>query len=59
VRNFSDRVWGDFSDPYHEHRVELDRLDMLDRHIDLTQRLEHVAARELERGLERSVGLEL
>ena len=43
----------------HEHRGDLDRLDTLDRHIDFKQRLEHVAERELARGLERDLGLDL
>ena len=42
----------------HEHSSDLDRLDTLDRHIDLNQRLEQVAARELERGLEHDLGIE-
>ena len=45
----------------HEHRTDLDRLDTLDRHINLTHRMERVAARELEREFEydRGIGLEL
>lgn len=42
-----------------EHGTDLDRLETLDRHIDLNQRLERVAARELERGLEHDLGIEL
>jgi hypothetical protein len=42
-----------------ERSTDLDRLDTLDRHIDLNQRLEQVAARKLERGLERGIGIEL
>ncbi len=42
-----------------EHSPELSRLDTLACHIDLTQRLDRVATRELERGLDRSLGIEL
>jgi hypothetical protein len=42
-----------------DHSSELNRLETLDRHIDLNQRLERVAARELERGIERDFGIEL
>lgn len=42
-----------------QHSTDLDRLETLDRHIDLNQRLERVAAREVERGIERGIGLEL
>jgi len=42
-----------------EHSTELDRLDTLDRHITWSQRVERVVARELERGVDRSIGLEL
>jgi len=41
------------------HANELTRLDQLDRQIDLTQRLDNLAHRSLERGLERDHGLEL
>ena len=41
-----------------DHQPELDRLDTLDHHIDLHQRLERVAARELERGWEHDLGIE-
>jgi hypothetical protein len=34
-------------------------MSALDRQIDMTQRLEWVASRELDRGLERDYGLEL
>jgi len=42
-----------------KHMPTLERVDTLDRHIDLNQRLDRVAARELERGLERDLGIEL
>lgn len=42
-----------------ENRLDLDRLATLDRHIDLTQRLERVAERGLDRGLERGLSIEL
>lgn len=42
-----------------EHSVELDRVDTLERHIELHQRLQRVASREVERSLERDLGLEL
>ena len=41
------------------HAVELDRLDQLDHQIDLVHRLDNVAHRSLERGLERDHGIEL
>ncbi len=41
------------------HAEELDRLDQFDRQIDMIQRLDNVAHRSLERGLEREHGLEL
>ncbi len=43
----------------HDHRPDLDRLDNLDRRIDMVQRLDNIASRGLERGLERSQGIEL
>jgi conjugative relaxase-like TrwC/TraI family protein len=42
-----------------QHAVELQRLHDLDRKIDLIERLDHVATRRLERGAERSLGIEL
>ena len=41
------------------HANELTRLDQLDHQIDMIQRLDNIAHRHLERGLERSHGLEL
>lgn len=41
------------------HATELTRLDQLDRQIDMIHRLDNVAHRSLERGLERDHGLEL
>ncbi len=41
------------------HSTELDRLNTLDHHIDLTQRLDRIATRQLEREIEPSMGLEL
>jgi conjugative relaxase-like TrwC/TraI family protein len=42
-----------------QHGVELQRLHDLDRNIELIERLDHVATRRLERGAERSLGIEL
>ena len=42
-----------------QHSVELQRLHHLDRNIELIERLDHVATRRLERGAERSLGIEL
>jgi conjugative relaxase-like TrwC/TraI family protein len=42
-----------------QHGVELRRLDDLDRSIELIERLDQVAARNLNRDVERSVGIEL
>jgi hypothetical protein len=42
-----------------QHRVELQRLHDLDRNIELIERLDHLATRRLERGAERSLGIEL
>ena len=39
--------------------IELQRLHDLDRNIVLIERLDHVATRRLERGAERSLGIEL
>ena len=41
------------------HRPELDRLSMLDRHIELEHGFERVAQRELHRTIERGHGIEL
>jgi AAA domain/TrwC relaxase len=41
-----------------QHGVELQRLHDLDRNIKLIERLDHVATRRLERGAERSLGIE-
>jgi hypothetical protein len=41
------------------HAVELNHLDQLDRQIDMIDRLDHIAQRSLERGLERDQGIEL
>jgi conjugative relaxase-like TrwC/TraI family protein len=42
-----------------QHSVELQRLHHLDRNIELIERLDHVTTRRLERGAERSLGIEL
>ncbi|MGH9289176.1 MAG: MobF family relaxase [Acidimicrobiales bacterium] len=42
-----------------QHGVELQRLHDLDRTIELIERLDHVATRGLNRGVERSLGVEL
>jgi conjugative relaxase-like TrwC/TraI family protein len=42
-----------------QHGVELQRLHDLDRNIELIERLDHVATRRLERGAERSLGIQL
>ena len=42
-----------------DHGTELDRLDLLDRQIDMMQRLDHAVSRSIDRGLERSRGIEL
>jgi conjugative relaxase-like TrwC/TraI family protein len=42
-----------------QHGVELQRLHDLDRNIELIERLDHLATRRLERGAERSLGIEL
>jgi hypothetical protein len=42
-----------------QHGIELQRLHDLDRNIELIERLDHVATRPLERGAERSLGIEL
>ena len=42
-----------------QHSVELQRLHDLDRNIELIERLDHVATRRLERGAERSLGIDL
>ena len=41
------------------HRSDLDRVDTLDQQIDLGERLDRVASRQAERGLERDLGMEL
>jgi ATP-dependent exoDNAse (exonuclease V) alpha subunit len=41
------------------HHVELQRLHDLDRNIELIERLDHVATRSLERGVEPGLGIEL
>jgi len=41
------------------HADELNRLDQLDHQIDMVQRLDNIARRGLERGLERDHGIEL
>ncbi len=42
-----------------EHSGDLDRLDTLNLQIDLTERLDRVATRELQRGAELGLGMEL
>jgi hypothetical protein len=42
-----------------QHSVELQRLHDLDRNIELIERLDQVATRSLQRGLEPGLGLEL
>jgi conjugative relaxase-like TrwC/TraI family protein len=42
-----------------QHAPELRRLDELDRRIELIERLDQIAARGLERGAERGLGVEL
>jgi hypothetical protein len=42
-----------------QHGVELRRLHDLGRNIELIERLDRVATRRLERGAERSLGIEL
>ena len=41
------------------HAHELNRIDQLDHQIDMIHRLDHIATRSVERGLERDHGLEL
>lgn len=41
-----------------EHRPGLDRVRTLDLQIDLTERFDRVATRELDRGLDRGLGIE-
>lgn len=43
----------------HEHHAELDRVATLDRHIDLTERLNHATRPRLDRGQELDHGIEL
>lgn len=43
----------------HAHGDDLDRLKLLDRRIDLTRRLDHIATRQLERGAARGHSIEL
>lgn len=42
-----------------EHSTDVERMNTLERQIDLNQRLERIATRQLDRGVERSLGLEL
>lgn len=43
----------------HTHAAEIQRTSSLDQQIDMTQRLELMASRSLDRGLERDYGIEL
>jgi len=43
----------------HDHRTDLHHLETLNRQIEVVRRLDHVATRGLDRGVERSHGIEL
>jgi len=58
VAEHAPQVW-ERADWRNRHAEELARLTQLDHQIDMTQRLDNLAHRSLERGLERDHGIEL